>query len=333
LPPAATEPDEQPQARRVDLARQDARDGLLAVEGHAVVLVVAAVLVDDVVRDGLAARLVRGDVPQAERHAGGVVGDDPAVPREQEDRDLRVAVLTLRDEPARDDRVRTGLRAAPVPVVHEAHHRGVAPVVVVVADARETPALAVLGDRRDDLALGNRGQPGEQVIVVPAEVEVARLGPPGGHLGAQLDVEPEVVVHDADLVAVAAVDEGGLPDPHVAAVLRSREVGRPRVDREAALAEAGSVELDADLRAQPGPGAEARLGEEGHDEGAAVLEVGVEVPPLVAARSAIGAHAVLPRLDAVRVESEPLIVGGTVGGAGERRHGGSSRRPGAVAII
>ena len=170
-----------------------AREDVLDRVGQHVAVVPVLVAVAQHVRHRLAGLLVGVDVLEREGDLLGVAREDVSVLGEHEVRDRRVAVLLVRGHVRRDHGVRARLTARPVPVVDELLQGGVAPVVVVVADAGGLVDLLADAVAHLDRPLRDRRQPGELMRLVGAEVDVAGSRPPRRDLAGERHVDAHLV--------------------------------------------------------------------------------------------------------------------------------------------
>ena len=115
------------------------------------------------------------------------------------------------------------------------------------------------------------------------------------------------------MVALEIADEAVRPDPDVATGLRCVEQLGPGVEKLHEVSAVRQGEVDGDPRRERTVRADIGLGVEDHDDGGAVVEVGVEVPPLVAAVFSADALAVLELRDRSRVDVKSFVIGGAIG--------------------
>ena len=189
--------------------------------------------------------------------------------------------------------------------------------MVVVADAGGLVDLVADAVAHLDRPLRDGGQPGERMGLVGAEVDVPGSRPPRRDLAGQRHVDAYLVDRGGDVVAAQVPLEAVPGDAHVGVLGR----GRVALAREALLllqaAPVGQVEVDAHQRGKR----LLRLGEvlvlKDDDERRAVVQVRVEIPPLEAAASAVGAGTVLPGGDGVAGKPQVLVVGLARGPSGQ----------------
>ncbi|MPM37619.1 hypothetical protein SDC9_84237 [bioreactor metagenome] len=193
-------------------------------------------------------------------------------------------------------------------MVHQAQHADVAPVVVVVARTRDALALAV--DRKLALyaSFGHGGQPGKEVLVVLAKEDLPRAGPPGGYTPGQSDFRANLFAGETNRIGVQVAGKDVFANFNVAAFAGGKELCRGKREQFFVVRAVRRVVLERHGRRQRAVGRYKTLGEEHDYELAAVVEVAVEIPPFVAAAPAVGAHAVLPGLDARGVQAEVLEI-------------------------
>src|ERR1700738_1433491 len=109
------------------------------------------------------------------------------------------------------------------------------------------------------------------------------FGTPGRNVSRQFDVDRYFLDGCRDMVVLEIADEAVRPDPDVASRLRCVEQLTP----------GGHRNVDGDPRRKRTVRADIGLGVENHDNGRTVVEMGVEVPPFIAAPSRADALTVL----------------------------------------
>ena len=142
---------------------------------------------------------------------------------------------------------------------------------------------------------------------------MAGLWTPGANLTRQFDLDGYFLDGGRDSVTVKIADKTIGSDPHIAPLLGRRElIGGGVVE----LLEPPAIrqrEIDGDPRCERSIRAHVRLGVEDHDDGRAVIEMGIEVPPLVAALFRADPLAVLELSHFDGIDAKFLIVGGPAG--------------------
>jgi hypothetical protein len=190
--------------------------------------------------------------------------------------------------------------------VHERLHRGISPTVIVVTAAGG--AIFLIADFVPDgrQTLGHRRQPSEQLFPsFGAEIEMAGLWTPGANLTGQLDLDRYFLNGSRDAVAMEITRKVIGPDPHIALLLGHGElIGCAAVD-PVELPTIWQREIDGDPRCERSIRAPDRLGVEGHDDSCAVIEMGIEVPPVIAALSRTHALAIFDYRNLCARESRP----------------------------
>ncbi len=255
-----------------------------AGERHHVPVLAVSVGVARRRRDGLADGLVGVDPFPLEGDVGRVVAHQDVVAGEHEDRNRLEPVVLGGGDVGGDDRIRPGLAASPVPVVHDLHQADISPVVVVVADPRRLVLLAVDGVRDGHRALRHRRKPGEFERPVRAEQHVPGRRAPRGNLTGQRDVDRDLLRGRLDPVAVQVAGEPVLAEAHIGVVPGRRPFTRRIVHELLVVAPVGKIKVQPKQRRQR----LLRLGDvlvhERHDQLRPVGQVRVEVPPFVGTR-------------------------------------------------
>jgi hypothetical protein len=195
--------------------------------------------------------------------------------------------------------------------VHEHLHGDIAPVVIVVPAAGG--AIFVAADCVADMrrTLRHRREPGEQLFApIGAKIDMAGLWTPGANLTHQFDLDRYVLNGGGDVVAMEIPGKAIGSDPYIAPLLGGGElIGGGVVE----LVEPPAIrqrKIDGDPRCERSVRAHVRLGVEDHDDSGAVIEMGIEVPPLVAAIFRAETLAVLELSNFDRIDAKPLVVGG-----------------------
>jgi hypothetical protein len=85
------------------------------------------------------------------------------------------------------------------------------------------------------------------------------------------------------MVALEIADESVRADPDVASRLRCVEQLRPGVEKLHEGAPVGQCNVDSNPWRERTVGADIGLGVEHHDDGRTIVEMGIEVPPFIAA--------------------------------------------------
>src|SRR5438270_12259577 len=135
------------------------------------------------------------------------------------------------------------------------------------------------------LALGYSGQPVELMLLMWAEVDMARARAPRRDLAGKADIHSDVLDLRCDLVAVEIAAEGVRTNTYVTAIPGSSEFLRLPFGQLVVAGAVRQVEIDPDRgRERPLDVGEA-LGGEHHDQLCSVVEVRVEVPPLPRSRT------------------------------------------------
>src|SRR5258708_30635086 len=109
------------------------------------------------------------------------------------------------------------------------------------------------------------------------------LGTPSAALSRQFDVDRYLLDGCRDVVVIEIAEAAVRPDPDVATGLRCVEQLRPGVEK---LLEGSAVrqgDVDGNPWRERTVRADIGLGVENHDDGRAIVEMGIEVPPFIAA--------------------------------------------------
>jgi hypothetical protein len=115
------------------------------------------ILVDNDVRERLAAFRVHMLVFKVEPNLAAIIGNNLAPLGQHEDWQLPIAIFLLGKDVAGYDRIFTGLCPSPIPVVDKLRHRHITPVVVVIADALEMLFFSAKVKVHRHFALGHCG--------------------------------------------------------------------------------------------------------------------------------------------------------------------------------
>jgi hypothetical protein len=195
--------------------------------------------------------------------------------------------------------------------VHQRLHGDIAPIVIVVTAAGG--AIYLSADLVADLrhTLRHRRKPGEQLFLsLGTKIDVAGLWTPGANLTRQFDLDGYFINGSRDAVAMEIAGKAIGSDPHIASLPgRAELIGGGVVD----LVEPPAIrqrEIDGDPRCERPIRAHIRLGVEHHHDGRAIIEMGVEVPPLVAALFGADTLAILELRHRDGSDAELLIIGG-----------------------
>jgi hypothetical protein len=155
----------------------------------------------------------------------------------------------------------------------------------------------------------DRWQPRELLVALGAVEQVAGLRPPSGYLPDECDVDGDLLDGGLDAVGVKVATETVLADPHVGPA-GGRLPALGGVGDELLVAAAvGEVDVDADGWSERIVRRGEILVHEHHHQTGPVVEVRVEVPPLVRSSPVVGACTVLPRRHDISLEVQPLVVG------------------------
>jgi hypothetical protein len=192
--------------------------------------------------------------------------------------------------------------------------------VIVVAHTRQGLLNTVQDEVNHDAALRHGRQPREEVLVLVTEVHVAGAGAPRRHLPGKVDVQQQRPLLDVDAVLQRLtpldVAEGVRADGDVTPVGGRVKTGHVGLGLPLAVQAARAIELDRhEGRQALADALDERLRIEHHDQGAAVVEVGVEVPPFVGVLLARGAHPVLTTRDRFWRDAEGGVVLRPAGGS------------------
>ena len=170
--------------------------------------------------------------------------------------------------------------------MHERLHGDVAPIVIVIPAAGG--AVFLMADRVADVcqSVGHRGKPGKEFFSpFGNKIEMTGLRTPGGDVSRQFDVDCYVVDGCRDMIALEIADEAVRPDPNIATGFRCVEQLRLGVEELHEGAAVRQGEVDGDPWRERTVRADIGLGVEDHDDGRAIVEMGIEVPPFIAALS------------------------------------------------
>src|ERR1700687_228267 len=265
------------------------------------------------IRHRLAGLAVDRNAIRFKRYFGIVVSDDLAVLGQHVD-DLRLITVGGGGcDVGCDDRIGTDARARPVPVVHERLHGDVAPIVIVISAAGG--AVFLIPDPVADgcQAVGHCGKPGKEFFSpFCTKVEVTGLGTPGADLSAQFDIDRYLVDGCRDVVAIEIADEAVRPDPDVATGPRCVEELRAGVEKLLKGAAIRQGNVDGDPGREWTGGADIGLSVENHDDGRTIVEMGIKVPPFIAAALRADALTVLKLRYLIGGDAKSLVIGGTI---------------------
>lgn len=109
------------------------------------------------------------------------------------------------------------------------------------------------------------------------------LRTPGASLSAQFDVDRYLLDSCRDVIAIEISDEAVRPDPNVAGRFRCVEHLRGGVEKLVVDAAVRQRDVDGDPWCKWTVRADIGLGVENHDDSRAIVEMGIEVPPFIAA--------------------------------------------------
>src|SRR5207253_2659044 len=141
------------------------------------------------------------------------------------------------------------------------------------------------------------------VLALLTEEEVPGLGTPGWYLPGQRDVDLDLLHTGMDGVRVQVARERVVADPDVAGLGGSGERLGSQLHVLLYRGPVGQGQVDTDRRADRLVQIGHLLAQEDHDELRTIVQMRVEVPPLVRAPGAVGAHSVLPQLDRARFDA------------------------------
>jgi hypothetical protein len=159
--------------------------------------------------------------------------------------------------------------------------------------------------------LRHRREAGEQRFPpFGAKIGVAGLWTPGANLTRQFDLDRYFLNRSCDAVATEITDNAIGTDPHIAPLLGRGELLGGGVVELLELPAIWQREIDGDPRCERSIRAHVRLGIEDHDDGGAVIEMGIEVPPLIAAFFRADTLAILELSHFDGIDAKFLIVGG-----------------------
>src|SRR5271170_1271277 len=141
-----------------------------------------------------------------------------------------------------------------------------------------------------------------------AKVQMPRRWPPSWHLADKLNIDTDAFANDPYLVCVQVAAEVTLVDADVALLLARSELFRRCIQHQVFLRLARPVKVDRDQRRLWALGAEHRLGVESDHHRRPVIQMRVEIPPLIAPMSPGRPHAVLPGGNLSRLQPKARIV-------------------------
>jgi hypothetical protein len=160
---------------------------------------------------------------------------------------------------------------------------------------------------------GHRGKPGKEFFSpFDPKIKMTRLGTPGGDLSRQFDLDRYLLDGCRDMVAIEIADEAVRPDSDVATRLRCVEQLRPGIEK---LLEGSAVrqgDVDGNPWRERTVRADIGLGVENHDDGRAIVEMGIEVPPFIAAPFRADALTILKLRYFNGGDVKSLVIGGTI---------------------
>ena len=200
-----------------------------------------------------------------------------------------------------------------MPVVHKRLHRDVAPIVIVISAAGG--AIFLFADAVADVcpSVGHRGKPGKEFFSpFDTKIGMTGFGTPGGNVSRQFDVDRYLLDGCGDMVALEIADEAVGPDPDVATGFRCVEQLRLGVEKLHEGAPVRQGDVDGDPWGERTVRADIRLGVENHDDGRTIVEMGIEVPPFIAAPFRADALTVLKLRYVNGGDAETLVIGGTI---------------------
>src|SRR6202158_2516132 len=122
-----------------------------------------------------------------------------------------------------------------------------------------------------------------------------------------------------DVVVVQVAAKGVLADPDIAPIPAGREPIWRNVRFDTNRWLSGPIEFQCGERCQLAVRVQLWLGVKNNYQRRAVVQVGIKVPPLVAARSAFGSHTVFEGFDAPGLDAEFRKVFWLVGKPGARQ--------------
>jgi hypothetical protein len=158
--------------------------------------------------------------------------------------------------------------------------------------------------------LRHRREPGEQHFPpFGAKIGVAGLWTPGANLTRQFDLDRYFLNGSCDAVATEITDKAIGSDPHIAPLLGRGELLGGGVVELLELPAIWQREIDGDPRCERSIRAHVRLGIEDHDDGSAVIEMGIEVPSLMAAFFRADTLAILELSHFDGIDAKFLMVG------------------------
>jgi hypothetical protein len=142
----------------------------------------------------------------------------------------------------------------------------------------------------DNDAAGNRvaraaamPEPSEQLLPsLRTKIEMPRLWTPGANLARQFDLHGDFLNGRRNALGMEITDKAIGSDPHIAPLLGRAEVTSGWVVDFLKPSPVIQCEINCDPRREWSIRAHIRLGIEDHDDGRAVIEVSVELPPFVA---------------------------------------------------
>jgi hypothetical protein len=145
-----------------------------------------------------------------------------------------------------------------------------------------------------------------------AEIDMAGLWPPGAYLARQFNLDRYFFNSCRDAVAMEIADKAIGSDAHIAPRLGRGELIGDGVVDFVELPTIRQREIDGDTWCERSIGAHVRLGVEDHDDGCAIIEMGIEVPPLIAALFRAHALAIFELSHLNGIDAKFLIVGGPI---------------------
>src|SRR5712671_6762097 len=265
------------------------------------------------IRHRLSGLAVDRDAIRLKGYFGIIVSDDLAVPGQHVD-DLRfIAVGGGGCNVGCYDRVGAGAGTRPVPVVHERLHGDVAPIMIVISAAGG--AIFLFADAVVDVcqSVGHRGKPGKEFFSpFDTKIGMTGFGTPGGNISRQFDVDRYFLDGCRNMVALEIADESVRPDPNIATGFRCLEQLRPGVEKLHESAPVRQGDVDGDPRRERTVRADIGFGVENHDDGRAIVEMGIEVPPFIAATFRADTLAVLKLRYVNGRDAKTLVIGGTI---------------------
>jgi hypothetical protein len=148
-----------------------------------------------------------------------------------------------------------------------------------------------------------------KAFLAHAEVEMARLGAPSANLPRQFNIDRYFLDGCRDMVPMQIADEAVRPDPDITTGRRCAKRLGSDVENFIEDSAVGRCDVDGYSWCEGAIGADIGLSVENLDDGGAIVEMGVEVPPFIASAFRADALTVLKLGDFNRSDAKFLVVG------------------------